>query len=56
VADLAAPVATELGPGAVLGSAPTQIIVAAAMALTAPAPVVSPEFGVQIAPGSMSFG
>jgi hypothetical protein len=57
MANLPAPQADDLGPGAVLGSAATPVVSPVAfVSLTAPQPTISPDFGPQVPPSSMSFG
>lgn len=56
MANLSAPLADDVGPGAVLVSAVTQVIASGGAALTAPPETVSPDYGPQIPPASMSFG
>jgi hypothetical protein len=56
MANLSAPQADDLGPGAVLASAGQQVITMASTPLPAPPDVVSALYGPQIPPSSMSFG
>lgn len=56
MANLSAPQVDDIGPGAVLGSAAVQVIVQASTPLPAPPDTISPDYGLQVPPFSVSFG